>query len=74
MASKMQYEITFPFTNTSGATIEVWRLISYFILYFIMVQLLIHSGIKIDKLVREAPDGSCTKDGTIAMQGNINVY
>ena len=39
-------EITYPFPNFNGATVEVWEWISNFITHFTCICLLIHAGIK----------------------------
>ena len=40
--------ITYLFTNLNGRPVEVWTLISNFIPHFIMDELLIHAGIKVN--------------------------
>ena len=47
MHNKVWDEITYPFPNFNGGTIEVWVWISNFIPHFINV-LLIHAGIKVN--------------------------
>ena len=46
MDSKVWQEITFQFPDLKSTAVEVWEWISNFIAYFVMVQLLIHAGIK----------------------------
>ena len=43
---KMWDEITYPFLNFNGATVEVWEWMNNFIPHFSGMWLLIHSGIK----------------------------
>ena len=49
MPSKVWDEITYPFPNFNGRTIEVWEWISNFIPYFILHVYLsnAHAGIKV---------------------------
>ena len=47
MTSEMWYEITYPFPNFNGCTIEVWEWISNFIPQFTMGVILIHAEIKV---------------------------
>ena len=44
---KVSDEIIYPFQNFNGCTVEVWEWINNFILWFIMVYLFIHAGIKV---------------------------
>ena len=48
MPSKVWDEITYPFPNFNGATVEVWEWLSIFIPHFVMDELLIHAWIKVD--------------------------
>ena len=41
-------EITYPFPNFNGATVEVWKWISNFIPLFLNMRLLIHTRIKVN--------------------------
>ena len=43
---KMWEEITYPFPDFNGATVEVWEWINNFIPHFPGMWLLIHGGIK----------------------------
>ena len=45
-------EVTDPFTNFNGATVEVWKLISNFIPYVITPTLLIYAWVKVARTVR----------------------
>ena len=38
-------EITYPFLNVNGATVEVWEWISNFIPHLLGMRLLVHAGI-----------------------------
>ena len=49
MPSKVWDEITYPFPNFNGATVEVWEWISNYIPHFMMMSLLIHAAIKVSK-------------------------
>ena len=47
MPSKVWDEITYPFPNFNGATVEVWVWISNFIPHIIMDVITTHAGIKV---------------------------
>ena len=49
-------EITYPFTNFNGATVEVWEWINDFVSYSTGMWLLIHAGIKIDPCYLKGPE------------------
>ena len=48
MPNKVCDEVTYPFPNFNGCSIEVWELINNFIPHFIMSWLFIHAGITVN--------------------------
>ena len=50
MPNKVWVEITFPFPNFNGATVDVWEWTSNFIPLFIMDEIIIHGEIKVNPL------------------------
>ena len=55
MPNEVWDEITFPFRNFNGATIEIWEWISNFTPSHIMDITTYHTGIKVDQVSKRAP-------------------
>ena len=56
MSSEVWHEVTYPFPNFSGCTIEVWQRTSNFITHFIMEVIIYPSWIKVNPAI--SVDGS----------------
>ena len=55
MPSKVWDEITYPFPNFNGVTVEVWEWISNFIPHFIWLLLLSHAGLNLNHVSKRDP-------------------
>ena len=56
MPCKIENEITYPFPNFNGYTVEVWEWLSNFIAHSIIGVIVIRAGIKVKELVKRATD------------------
>ena len=72
MLSKAWDEITYPFPNFNGATVEVWEWISNFIPHLMMDELLIHSGFTLKYITKKAPGHSVSKMSTISVDTSVS--